>query len=86
MAVSNLSSAPGEQATAETQYQVHLINGPRVIASLPAKGEGPKSSYTVKGRTWLVVGCSACHDEGPTRYSWIVHVRRVVESTDESPT
>jgi hypothetical protein len=55
-------------------YQVHLVDGRRMVATLPADGTGPEPSYTVNGRRWRVRSHSARHDEGPGRYAWTVLV------------
>jgi hypothetical protein len=68
---STLTNATGRRSGT---YQVHLVDGRRMVASLPADGAGPESSYTVNGRTWKVRSHSARHDEGPDRYAWTVLV------------
>jgi hypothetical protein len=61
---------------AECSYEVHLIDGRRLIATMPADAEGPAPSYCVRGETWNVVSHSELRDEGRGRFSWVVSVER----------
>lgn len=58
----------------EHSYQVHLMDGRRLVATLPADAQGPEAEYSVNDTIWTVVSHSALHDHGEGRYAWIVAV------------